>query len=112
MNKQTAQEEIKRISAEINHHNHLYYVESITEISDFEFDALLKRLQELEEQFPELADVNSPTKRVGGDITKKFETVVHRFPMLSLANTYSEEEITDWENRLKKSIGAEIEYVC
>lgn len=112
MNKQTAQEEIKRLSAEINHHNHLYYVESITEISDFEFDALLKRLQELEEHFPELADVNSPTKRVGGDITKKFETVVHRFPMLSLANTYSEEEITDWENRLKKSIGAEIEYVC
>lgn len=112
MNKQEAAIEIKRLSAEIHYHNQLYYVESRTEISDFEFDTLLRRLQELEEQFPDLAELNSPTKRVGGDITKKFETVVHRFPMLSLSNTYSEEEITDWENRLKKTVGENIEYVC
>jgi len=73
---------------------------------------LLKKLQDLEIQFPEFAFDYSPTKRVGGDITKKFETVVHRFPMLSLSNTYSEEEIIEWENRLKKLSDGELEYVC
>src|SRR5574343_782882 len=95
MNKLDAKEEI-------HHHNHLYYVESNPEISDYDFDQLLNRLQDLEKQFPEFAFDYSPTKRVGGDITKKFETVVHRFPMLSLSNTYSEEEIEEWETRLKK----------
>lgn len=112
MNKNEAKEEILRLSKEINHHNHLYYVESNPVISDYEFDMMLKRLQELEAQFPVFAFEHSPTKRVGGDITKKFETVVHRFPMLSLSNTYSEEEIIDWENRLKKMSEGPIEYVC
>lgn len=112
MDKQQAQQEIARLTQELNHHNHLYYVESAPEISDYDFDMLLQELQKLEEQFPDLADPNSPTKRVGGDITKKFETVVHRFPMLSLSNSYSQEEISDWENRIKKLVEGKIEYVC
>jgi DNA ligase (NAD+) len=87
-------------------------VESNPEISDYDFDMLLLKLQELEKQFPHFAFANSPTKRVGGDITKKFETVTHRFPMLSLSNSYSEEEIVEWVTRLKKIIEEEIEYVC
>jgi DNA ligase (NAD+) len=112
MNKLDAKEEILKLSEAINHHNHLYYVESNPVISDYDFDMLLKRLQELEQQFPEFAFDYSPTKRVGGDITKKFETVVHRFPMLSLSNTYSEVEIQEWETRLKKQAEGELEYVC
>lgn len=112
MNKNEAKEEILRLSQEINHHNHLYYVESNPIISDYDFDLLLKKLQELEQQFPEFAFDHSPTKRVGGDITKKFASIVHSFPMLSLSNSYSEEEIEDWENRVKKLAEGNIEYVC
>ncbi|HLP53945.1 MAG TPA: NAD-dependent DNA ligase LigA [Fluviicola sp.] len=112
MNPQEAQQRITFLTDELNRHNHLYYVESNPVISDYEFDQLLRELQDLETQFPDLASPLSPTKRVGGDITKKFETVVHRFPMLSLSNTYSEEEIVDWEQRLKKAIDGPIEYVC
>ncbi|MFM7667294.1 MAG: NAD-dependent DNA ligase LigA, partial [Bacteroidota bacterium] len=112
MNSEQAKAEILRLTQLINHHNHLYYVESRTEISDFEFDGLLRELQELETKFPEFSFENSPTKRVGGDLTKKFETVTHRFPMLSLSNSYSEEEIIEWENRIKKLIDGDIEYVC
>jgi DNA ligase (NAD+) len=103
---------IAELTAQLHHHNHLYYVLSQPEISDYEFDILLVELQKLEEEFPQFAAVNSPTKRVGGDITKKFPAVKHRFPMLSLSNTYSEEEITEWESRLKKMISDDLEYVC
>ena len=106
------QQRIAQLAGELHRHNHLYYVESKPEISDYEFDMLLKELEALEAQYPELAAPNSPTKRVGGDITKKFPTVVHQFPMLSLSNSYSEEEIKDWEQRVKKLLGNEIEYVC
>ncbi len=112
MNQSEAIEEVKRLTKELNHHNHLYYVESNPEISDYDFDMLLKRLQELEEQFPELADDNSPTKRVGGDITKKFESVVHKYPMLSLSNSYSKDEIEEWFVRIKKLVDGDLEYVC
>lgn len=112
MQQEEAKARIQQLSDELNYHNHLYYVESNPQLSDYEFDLLLKELSDLEMQFPALADSNSPTKRVGGDITKKFQTVAHRFPMLSLANTYSKEEIMDWENRLHKAVGADIEYVC
>jgi len=112
MNATQAQQEIARLTEKINYHNHLYYVESSPEISDYDFDVLLKQLQDLEVAFPLVASPNSPTKRVGGDITKKFESVTHRFPMLSLSNTYSEEEIVDWENRIKKLIEGPIEFVC
>jgi DNA ligase (NAD+) len=112
MNEIKIKEEIERLIREIEFHNHLYYVESKPQISDYEFDVMLRQLQDLESQYPQFAYDFSPTKRVGGDITKKFETVAHRFPMLSLSNTYAEEEIIDWENRIKKVTANEIEYVC
>lgn len=112
MDKNQIKQRIEQLTNELNHHNHLYYIESAPSISDFEFDQLLLELQKLETEFPEFASENSPTKRVGGDITKKFETVVHRFPMLSLSNSYSKEEIIDWENRNKKLIETPLEYVC
>ena len=112
MNKDEAKEEILRLSKEINYHNHLYYVESNPLISDYEFDKLLEKLLNLEKKIPEFAFENSPSKRVGGDITKKFQTVEHTFPMLSLSNTYSVEEILEWENRIKKLEDGAIEYVC
>ena len=107
-----AQNEINRLTNELNHHNHLYYVESDPQISDYNFDMLLNQLIDLEKKFPEFASETSPTKRVGGDITKKFASIKHRFPMLSLGNTYSREEIIEWENRIKKSVETKIEYVC
>ncbi len=112
MNSVLAKAEIDRLVKLLNHHNSLYYVQNSPEISDYDFDQLLKNLEQLEIEFPEHASENSPTKRVGGDLTKKFQAVSHRYPMLSLSNTYSEEEIMDWENRIKKSINEGIEYVC
>ena len=112
MNKLEVRDKILHLSDEINHHNHLYYVLSSPVISDYEFDMLLEQLVQLETQYPEFAFENSPTKRVGGDITKKFETVTHRFPMLSLSNTYSEAEILEWENRIKKISAEQVDYVC
>lgn len=103
---------IEALTKELHHHNYLYYVESTPEISDYDFDQKLKELQQLENQYPQYADPNSPTKRVGGDITKKFQVVTHEYPMLSLSNTYSKEEIIDWENRIKKLIDGNPEYVC
>jgi DNA ligase (NAD+) len=104
--------EIERLSELIHQYNYSYYVETSSKISDFEFDTLLKNLQELEAEFPTLSSANSPTKRVGADISKKFETVEHEYPMLSLSNTYSQEEIIEWENRIKKLVDGPIEYVC
>jgi len=117
MNQKEAETEIKKLTNELNRHNHLYYVVNQPELSDYDFDVLLKKLQDLENEFPDLAEDNSPTKRVGGDITKKFETVKHKYPMLSLSNTYSKEEIEEWVGRVKKVLAhenedAKIEYVC
>jgi DNA ligase (NAD+) len=112
MNAIQAKAEIEQLMKVLNHHNYLYYVQNSPEISDYDFDQILKSLEKLEKEFPEFSSENSPTKRVGGDLTKKFQAVAHRYPMLSLSNTYSEEEIMDWENRIKKSINEEIEYVC
>ena len=81
-------------------------------ISDYDFDMKLKTLQELELEFPDLASPNSPTKRVGGDITSSFNTVKHKYPMLSLSNSYSKEELEDFDNRVRKAIGDGYEYVC
>lgn len=106
------QARISFLEREIHRHNHLYYVLSNPEISDYEFDMLFKELEDLERENPQFVSINSPTTRVGGDITKKFPTVVHQFPMLSLSNSYSEGEILDWEQRVKKLVGDEIEYVC
>jgi len=112
MNSNEAKIEIDKLSKKLEYHNHLYYVESNPEISDYDFDIFLKQLQELEEKFPDFAFDNSPTKRVGGDITKKFETVVHKYPMLSLSNSYSEDEISDWVTRITKIEEGELEFVC
>ncbi len=112
MNPEEARERIALLIKEINYHNRLYYVEAAPEIPDTSFDALLKELEKLEEQFPDFASDNSPTKRVGGDITKKFETVAHEYPMLSLANTYSEEEIQEWVQRITKAGLENLTFVC
>ena len=112
MNKDSVKAEIDRLISEINRCNDLYYMESKSEISDYDFDLLLVELQKLENQFPEFAYNYSPTKRIGGGINKKLDAVVHRFPMLSLSNTYSEDEIIEWENRLKKNSEGKLEYVC
>ena len=112
MTEQEAQQKIKDLSTAINQHNYNYYVLSNPTISDYEFDMLLEELQKLESLFPQFADENSPTKRVGGSITKNFETVKHKYTMLSLSNSYSKEEIADFENRIKKLVDGDIEYVC
>ncbi|MGB2467306.1 MAG: NAD-dependent DNA ligase LigA, partial [Crocinitomicaceae bacterium] len=112
MNVEVAANRVKELSDLLHHYNYLYYVKNESAVSDYEFDQLLKELEGLEQQFPDLADENSPTKRVGGDITKNFETVKHKYPMLSLSNTYSKEEIVEWEERIKKTIESDIEYVC
>lgn len=112
MNQNEAMVRVQELTIALNKHNHLYYVESNPDISDYDFDMLLAELQKLEQEFPELANDHSPTKRVGGDITKKFDSVVHKYPMLSLSNTYSKEEIEEWVARLKKLVEGDLEYVC
>lgn len=107
-----AKEKIQQLTQEINQHNYNYYVLSNPTVSDYDFDMLLESLIKLEQAFPEFADENSPSKRVGGEVTKAFETVKHKYPMLSLGNSYSKEEIADFETRIKKLVEDEIEYVC
>lgn len=97
---------------QLDYHSHKYYVENNPDISDFEFDALLRELQALEERYPEAADPNSPTRRVGSDLTTEFESVEHRYPMQSLSNTYSSEELGEWIERITREIGGEVEFVC
>jgi len=112
MDKEIAKNRIKQLSDELNGHNYNYYVLNKPVISDFDFDMLLEELIKLEAEFPDLALPDSPTKRVGGDITKNFKQVKHTYPMLSLSNTYSEEEVRDFETRVHKIIGDDVEYVC
>ena len=104
---------IQDLRDELNQHNHNYYVLDNPTITDFEFDQKLKQLQELENQHPEFFDENSPTQRVGGTITKNFNTVVHDYRMYSLDNSYSKEDLIDWENRIQKVLGnAPVQYTC
>ena len=112
MSLEEVKSKINQLSEQLHHYNYMYYVKSESLVTDYEFDMLLKELEALEAQFPELLDANSPSKRVGGAVTKNFETVTHRFPMLSLSNSYSKEEIVEWEARIKKTIEQDIEYVC
>jgi len=107
-----AQDKIIALTEELKEHNYRYYVLNQPSISDFDFDQKLKELQQLEAQFPQFAKEDSPTKRVGGEICKEFKTVKHRYPMLSLGNTYSREELADFDARIRKSIGDDFEYVC
>src|SRR5881394_1002697 len=108
----TAKKEIEKLRAELERHNRLYYNEATPEISDFEFDQKLKRLQELEAAHPQFADPNSPTQRVGGvPMTGDFATVIHEPPMLSIENAYTLEELHEWDARVKKGLGVEdVEY--
>ena len=104
---------IQALSEELRQHNYSYYVLDEPSISDFEFDIKLKELQELELKYPEFADPNSPTQRVGGQITKNFNTITHQNRMYSLANSYSKEDILDWETRIQKILGdVDLEFTC
>lgn len=102
---------MRELERQLDYHSHKYYVENSPEISDREFDMLLRELQDLEARYPEHADENSPTKRVGSDLTSEFQSVEHRYPMQSLSNTYSSEELGEWIDRITKEIG-EVEFVC
>ncbi len=104
-------EQIEKLRDELHKHNHRYYIEDAPVISDYEFDMLLKELENLESLHPEYAHPNSPTSRVGGNVTKSFSSVNHRYPMLSLSNTYSLEEIQEWIVRVEKSV-SNVSFVC
>ena len=107
----TIEQQINELRQRLNLYNYKYYVENDPIVSDFEFDALLRQLQDLEQTNPQFADPNSPTARVGSDLTGEFRSVEHAFPMLSLSNTYSLEELGEWIDRNEKEIGS-TEYVC
>ena len=107
------QQKIQSLRDELNQHNYRYYVLDNASISDFDFDIKLKELEKLEEENPEFFDANSPTQRVGGTITKNFETITHKNRMYSLDNSYSKEDLLDWEKRVQKILGTkETEYTC
>ena len=108
----SAEIRIKELREKLNYLNHQYYVEAKPIVSDYEFDMLMRELQDLEALHPELDDPNSPTRRVGSDLTNAFNSVQHAYPMLSLSNTYSLEELHEWIDKLKKEVGDEIEFDC
>lgn len=113
MTPEQALKEIQQLTEQINYHNDLYYQQDKSEISDFEFDQLLAKLIALENQFPQYKFEDSPSQRVGGTITKNFETVVHKYPMLSLGNTYSKEDLIEWDGRVKRGLGTDdYSYFC
>lgn len=106
------QQEIARLSEEINRHNYYYYMLDDPKISDYDFDQLLQRLIDLERQYPEYVQPDSPTQRVGGTVTKQFESVAHIYPMLSLGNTYSEGDLQEFDTRVRDLLNGPVEYVC
>ncbi len=108
----TKEEEIQNLRNELRNHNYNYYVLDNAIISDYDFDIKLKALQDLEAKHPEFFDASSPTQRVGGEITKNFETTVHDQRMYSLDNSYSKEDLEDWEKRIKKLVDGDIQYTC
>ncbi|WP_103865873.1 NAD-dependent DNA ligase LigA [Aquimarina sp. I32.4] len=108
----STEQKINELREELRQHNYNYYVLDAAVISDYEFDMKLKELQKLEEEYPEFYDPNSPTLRVGGEVTKNFETIVHEYRMYSLDNSYSKEDLLDWEKRLKKQVDGAINYTC
>ncbi len=112
MTKDQAKDRIVYLSKELEEHNYRYYVLSEPSISDFDFDKLLEDLKELEKEYPEFLNPNSPSQRVGGQIIKEFKTIRHKYPMLSLANTYTAEELHDFDERISKSLSEQFEYVC
>lgn len=107
-----AQKEITRLTAEINRHNYAYYILDDPTVTDYEFDRLLQRLADLEKQYPQYVLPDSPTQRVGGTITKQFADAAHLYPMLSLSNTYSQEDLTEFDTRMRGMLKTPFEYVC
>ena len=105
-------EQIAALVKELKQHNYNYYVLAMPTISDYDFDIKLKELETLEKQYPEFVHPDSPTLKVGGEITKTFKTVVHKWPMLSLGNTYNAQDLIDFDQRIKKAIGDNFQYVC
>src|SRR5690606_22938718 len=103
---------IDALVKELNQHNYNYYQLAMPTISDYDFDQKLKELEKLEKEHPEFLRSDSPTQKVGGEVTKSFKTVVHKWPMLSLGNTYNEQDLLDFDERIKKAIGDNFEYVC
>jgi DNA ligase (NAD+) len=108
----STQDQIENLRQELHQHNYNYYVLDAPEISDYDFDMKLNALQELEKAHPEYKDPNSPTMRVGGEVTKNFTTGVHDFPMYSLSNSYSKEDLQEWETRIQKIIEEPVEFTC
>lgn len=111
MDKTAARQRINELREELNYHNFKYYIENQPEISDQEFDRKMRELADLEAEYPEFADPDSPTMRVGSDLTQEFEQVQHKYPMLSLSNTYSEQELRDFHNRIVRQVGENFRYV-
>lgn len=107
-----AEQKIRRLTNEINHHNYLYYILDEPSISDYDFDRMLQELEELEKKYPQFVCADTPTQRVGGAVTKQFNTVRHRYPMLSLANTYSQSELIEFDRRVHTLVQDRVEYVC
>src|SRR5664280_2646994 len=112
MKQSEAKARIDVLRAEIEEHNNKYYILNQPEISDFEFDILMNELDTLEKKFPQFISEDSPTRKVGSDLTREYIQVIHTYPMLSLGNTYSEEELTEFDTRIRKTISESIEYVC
>ncbi|GAA4923075.1 NAD-dependent DNA ligase LigA [Mucilaginibacter defluvii] len=112
MSSNEVKKQIEALTAELKQHNYNYYVLAMPTIADYDFDQKLKQLAELERQHPDFADPDSPTQKVGGEVTKEFVTVRHRWPMLSLGNTYNAQELLDFDQRVRKAIGDNFEYVC
>ena len=110
--KETIKERIAKLREELEYHNHLYYVQNQPQLSDLQFDMLMRELEQLEKENPEFFDINSPTQRVGNDINQQFEQAEHKYPMLSLSNAYSEEELFDFDRRVKQVVGNRVDYVC
>ncbi len=108
----TPRERITELRELLHQHNYNYYVLNAPQISDIDFDRLMRELQDLEEAHPEMYDANSPTQRVGSDITKEFKQVAHRYPMLSLGNTYSKSEVADFYDRVKRALNEDFEICC
>ena len=112
MTPEQAKVRIEELREKLHQHNYNYYVKSEPDISDFQFDQMLKALQDLEASFPQFADENSPSKRVGSDLNLEFQSFEHKYPMLSLGNTYNREELADFDERVRKSTGDDLKYFC
>lgn len=113
MTESEAKSRIEKLTADLKEHNYLYYVLAQPSISDYAFDMMLEELQALEKQYPQFIDPNSPTQKVGGDVTKEFKTVKHKHRMMSLGNTYNEEDLREFDERVRKGLGSDaFEYVC